>query len=92
MTHHHARDEGAGGIQPVYDLAYRVSTAGTDMSWIQEYRFGGGGGEWTDNEARDTDTADPNVLDVFVPVGSASRARSSTGGPPVAASTCRGWT
>jgi hypothetical protein len=32
---------------------------------------GGGAGEWTeDDPARDTDTSDPNVLDVFVPEGS----------------------
>ncbi len=68
---HAADDEGAGGIRPVYSLDYWESTAGTDMSWIHEYRFGGGAGEWTGgNAAKDTDTSDPNVLDVFVPVGS----------------------
>ena len=30
------------------------------MSWIKEYRFGGGAGVWTDqNDARDTDTRTP---------------------------------
>ena len=64
MMSHAGDDEGAGGIRPVYDLAYWESTAGTDKTWIHEYRFGGGAGEWTDtNAARDTDTSDANVLD-----------------------------
>ena len=71
MMSHAGDDEGAGGIRPVYDLAYWQSTAGTDMSWIHDYRFGGGAGEWTgDNAAKDTDSSDPNVLDVLVPDGS----------------------
>ena len=38
------------------------------MSWIHEYRLGGGAGIWTDdNEARDTDTRDPNIVDLLVP-------------------------
>jgi hypothetical protein len=70
MMSHASDDEGAGGIRPVYDLGYWQSTAGTDMSWIQEYRFGGGAGEWTgDDAAKDTVTADPNVLDIAVPDG-----------------------
>ena len=67
---HASTDEGAGEVRPVYSLDFWESTAGTDQSWIQEYRFGGGAGEWTaDNAAKDTDTADPNILDVFMPVG-----------------------
>ncbi len=70
MMSHAGDDEGAGGIRPVYDLAYWQSTAGTNMSWINEYRFGGGAGEWTgDNAAKDTDTSDANVLDILVPSG-----------------------
>ena len=82
MMSHAGDDEGAGGIRPVYDLAYWESTAGTDMSWIHEYRFGGGAGEWTGaNAARDTDTSDPNVLDILVPDGS-SQADVLDSGPP----------
>ncbi|CAA9320527.1 MAG: GH15 [uncultured Nocardioidaceae bacterium] len=68
---HASTDEGAGEIRPVYSLDFWESTAGTDQSWIQEYRFGGGAGEWSgDNPTRDTDTSDPNVLDLLVPDGS----------------------
>lgn len=66
-----AGGEGIGGIRPVYDGDYWASTAGTGMSWIHDYRFGGGAGQWTgDNAAKDTDTSDPNVLDILVPAGS----------------------
>ncbi len=67
---HASEDEGAGGIRPVYSLGYWESTAGTPMSWIRDFRFGGGAGEYDpDTAAKDTDVSDPNVLDVFVPVG-----------------------
>ncbi|WP_017932922.1 glucan 1,4-alpha-glucosidase [Nocardioides sp. Iso805N] len=84
----HADDaggEGLGGIRPVYDGAYWASTVGTDMSWIHDYRFGGGAGQWTgDNAAKDTDTSDPNVLDIFTPAGSAqSTVLDWRGGSPV---------
>ncbi|HEX2772825.1 MAG TPA: hypothetical protein VHN18_10395, partial [Micromonosporaceae bacterium] len=67
----HAGDgEGTGHVRPVYDLTYWQSTAGTDMWWIHDYRFGGGAGVWTgETDARDTDPADPNVIDVIVPAG-----------------------
>jgi carbohydrate-binding DOMON domain-containing protein len=67
----HAGDgEGTGGLRPVYDLGYWQSTAGTGMSWVHDYRFGGGAGQWTgENPATDTDTSDPNVLDVLVGPG-----------------------
>jgi glucan 1,4-alpha-glucosidase len=65
---HADESEGAGGVRPVYSLDYWQSSAGTDMSWIHDYRFGGGAGEWTgDDPSRDTVTADPNVLDILVP-------------------------
>ncbi len=67
MMSHASDDEGAGGIRPVYDPDYWAATDGTDLSWIHEYRFGGGAGEWTgDTAAKDTDTSDPNVLDIVV--------------------------
>jgi carbohydrate-binding DOMON domain-containing protein len=70
MASHAGDGEGTGHIRPVYDLGYWQSTAGTDMSWIHDYRFGGGAGVWTgDTDARDTDTRDPNVIDLLVPSG-----------------------
>ena len=85
MMSHASDDEGAGGIRPVYDAEYWASTAGTDMSWIQEYRFGGGAGEWTgDNAAKDTDTSDANVIDILVPEGETQAAVLDwTAGSPV---------
>ncbi len=70
MMSHAADDEGAGGVRPVYDRDYWDSTVGTDRSFVHDYRFGGGAGEWTgDGAAKDTDTSDPNTLDVLVPAG-----------------------
>ena len=46
MMSHGGDGEGTGHIRPVYDRAYWDSTAGTDMSWIHDYRLGGGAGEW----------------------------------------------
>ncbi len=85
MMSHAGDDEGAGGIRPVYDLGYWESTAGTSMSWIHDFRFGGGAGEWTgDTAAKDTDTSDPNVLDVLVPGGTTQHAVLDwTAGSPV---------
>jgi glucan 1,4-alpha-glucosidase len=71
MMSHADENEGRGGIRPVYSREYWDASAGTSMSWITEYRFGGGAGEYTDeNAARDTDSADANVLDILVPGGS----------------------
>jgi hypothetical protein len=85
MVSHAGDDEGAGGVRPVYSKAYWDSTVGTGMSWIHDYRFGGGSGEWTgDNAAKDTDTSDPNVLDILVPSGaSQSTVLDYTAGSPV---------
>lgn len=85
MMSHAGDDEGAGGIRPVYDAGYWASTAGTDMSWIHDYRFGGGAGEWTgDTAAKDTDTSDANVLDILVPNGSSqATVLDWTAGSPV---------
>jgi glucan 1,4-alpha-glucosidase len=70
MMSHAGDGEGTGHVRPVYDRAYWESTAGTDMWWIHDYRFGGGAGVWTgDTDARDTDTRDPNVVDLIVPAG-----------------------
>lgn len=55
--------EGIGNIRPVYDGAY---WAAGDPWWIKEYRFGGGAGVWEDSADHDTDTRDPNALDIVV--------------------------
>ncbi|THG31325.1 glucan 1,4-alpha-glucosidase [Glaciibacter flavus] len=70
MSHADPNGEGVGGIRPVYDRAYWDSAPANGQSWIQEYRFGGGAGEYTDaNAARDTDSRDPNTLDILAPAG-----------------------
>ena len=70
MSHADPNGEGTGGIRPVYDFDYWNTSPDIGMSWIKEYRFGGGAGVWTDqNDARDTDTRDPNTIDVLVPDG-----------------------
>lgn len=58
--------EGVGYVRPVYDRAYWDKA---DPWWIKEYRFGGGAGEWNDSPAHDTDTRDPNALDITVGPG-----------------------
>ena len=57
--------EGLGYIRPVYDGAY-WNNPPEGFSWIKEYRFGGGAGVWDDTPAHDTDTRDPNAIDVIV--------------------------
>ena len=75
MMSHADTNEGVGGIRPVYAKDYWDASPGNGMSWIQEYRFGGGAGEFTDgNPARDTDSGDPNVMDILVPAGQAQGA------------------
>jgi hypothetical protein len=72
MMSHAGDGEGTGHVRPVYDRAYWDSTAGTDMSWIHDYRFGGGAGVYDGTiDARDTDIRDPNIVDVIVPGGAA---------------------
>jgi hypothetical protein len=56
--------EGIGNVRPVYDGAYWEAG---DPSWIKEWRFGGGAGIFDGSApSLDTDTRDPNALDVFV--------------------------
>lgn len=70
MSSHAGDGEGTGHVRPVYDRAYWEAAAGTDMWWIHDYRLGGGAGVYSgDIDARDTDTRDPNVVDVIVPAG-----------------------
>ena len=59
--------EGIGNVRPVYDGAYWEAG---DPAWIKEWRFGGGAGVFDGTiPSRDTDTGDPNALDVLVGEG-----------------------
>jgi hypothetical protein len=58
--------EGVGNIRPVYDPEF---WAAGDPSWVTEWRFGGGAGVLDDSPAKDTDTRDPNAIDIVVGEG-----------------------
>jgi PKD repeat protein len=60
--------EGIGYVRPVYDGDY-WNNPPEGMSWIKEYRFGGGAGVWNDTPSHDSDTRDANALDVLVGCG-----------------------
>lgn len=69
MLSHGAGDEGIGSVRPVYDLAY-WSAPPPGQEYVTEYRFGGGAGVLDPTvPSRDTDTRDPNVIDLLVPPG-----------------------
>jgi glucan 1,4-alpha-glucosidase len=54
--------EGIGLVRPVYSKAHWDN----GFPWTKEYRFGGGAGEQSfDLPSRDTDTSDPNTIDVI---------------------------
>ncbi len=58
--------EGIGFVRPVYDLDY-WSNPPPGMGWVTEFRFGGGAGEIDFSlPSKDTDTRDPNTIDVIV--------------------------
>ena len=59
--------EGIGNVRPVYDYDYWNTSPDNGLWWIKEYRFGGGAGQWDGSLAsKDTDTRDPNTIDVVV--------------------------
>ncbi len=61
--------EGIGFIRPVYDFDYWNSPP-EGMDWVKQFRFGGGAGEIDFGLAsKDTDTRDPNAIDVIVGPG-----------------------
>ncbi len=60
--------EGIGYVRPVYDLGY-WQNPGPDFWWITQYRFGGGAGVWNDTPSHDSDTTDPNAIDILVGTG-----------------------
>nr|WP_274387836.1 family 16 glycoside hydrolase [Salsipaludibacter albus] len=60
--------EGIGNVRPVYSLEYWENPP-AGMGYINEWRPGGGAGEWDSSPSHDTDTSDPNALDVIVGPG-----------------------
>jgi hypothetical protein len=61
--------EGIGFVRPVYSLDYWTNPP-AGMEWVTQFRFGGGAGEIDFGLAsKDTDTRDPNALDVIVGSG-----------------------
>lgn len=62
--------EGIGNVRPVYSSTCWQGNDGCP-SFVQQYRFGGGAGDWTDAvDARDTDTSDSNAIDIISGTGS----------------------
>ncbi len=61
--------EGIGFVRPVYSFEY-WSNPPAGMEWVTAFRFGGGAGEIDFGlPSKDTDTRDPNALDVIVGPG-----------------------
>jgi C-terminal binding-module, SLH-like, of glucodextranase len=61
--------EGIGFVRPVYAFDY-WNNPPAGMEWVKQFRFGGGAGELDFGLAsKDTDTRDPNALDVIVGPG-----------------------
>ncbi|HEY5834128.1 glucan 1,4-alpha-glucosidase [Streptomyces sp.] len=75
--------EGIGNVRPVYSLDYW----NTGPGWVKQYRFGGGAGVIDDSlPSKDTDTSDPNTIDVITPAGRSQAdvldwTRTPDGGP-----------
>lgn len=61
-------NEGIGFVRPVYSLAF-WSNPGPGLSFIPQFYFGGGAGQATFTGANDTDTSDPNAIDIIVGPG-----------------------
>src|SRR5215207_7078099 len=76
--------EGIGFVRPVYAFDY-WSNPPAGMEWVTQFRFGGGAGELDfDLPSKDTDTRDPNALDVIVGSGqSQEQVLDWTAGSPV---------
>ena len=57
--------EGIGNVRPVYSLDCWQGNDGCP-SFVGQYRFGGGAGDWNPAiPSQDTDTSDPNAIDIF---------------------------
>lgn len=76
--------EGIGFVRPVYDYDY-WNNPPAGFEWVKQYRFGGGAGVWDDSPSHDSDTRDPNAIDVVVGPGQAqSDVLNWRAGSPVA--------
>ncbi len=74
--------EGIGNIRPVYSLD--CWNANGCPTFIKPFRFGGGAGVWDPNlPTVDTDTSDPNAIDVISGSAAQSEVLSWTSGAPV---------
>lgn len=73
--------EGIGNIRPVY--AYDYWNTG-DPWWVKQYRFGGGAGVIDDALAsKDSDTSDPNAIDIISGTAAQSDVLNWKAGSPV---------
>ncbi len=73
--------EGVGNIRPVHSLQCWNGTGCPDF--VKPYRFGGGAGNWQPNPPADTDTSDPNAIDIISGGTPQSAALDWTKGSPV---------
>lgn len=75
--------EGIGNVRPVYSLD--CWNGGNGCPWfVKPYRFGGGAGNWDGSiPAQDTDTSDPNAIDIISGWTPQSAALDWTHGSPV---------
>jgi hypothetical protein len=75
--------EGIGNVRPVYSLDCWNGI--NCPSFIQAFRFGGGAGIWDPNigASQDTDTSDPNSIDIISGSTPQSTVLDWTNGSPV---------
>ena len=75
--------EGIGNVRPVYSLD--CWNGGSGCPWfIKQYRFGGGVGNWDGSmPSQDTDTSDPNAIEIISGSTPQSTALDWTKGSPV---------
>jgi glucan 1,4-alpha-glucosidase len=75
--------EGTGNVRPVYSLDCWNGNNGCPW-FVKQYRFGGGAGNWDGSiPSQDTDTHDPNAIDVISGSTPQSSALDWTKGSPV---------
>jgi GH15 family glucan-1,4-alpha-glucosidase len=75
--------EGIGNVRPVYSLD--CWNGGSGCPWfIKQYRFGDGAGNWDGSmPSQDTDTSDPNAIEIISGSTPQSTALDWTNGSPV---------
>ncbi len=75
--------EGIGNIRPVYDYDYWNTNA---LGFVKQYRFGGGAGQLDFNlPSKDTDTNDPNTIDIISGAAAQTQVLNWQAGSPVVA-------